>query len=145
MLILAPSIIKGSCYKDERGELRYNNQFHALPVKRIYCISNSESHPVRGWQGHKIEQRWFTAVSGSFEICTIAVDNWETPSADLSIQKFAISQKDLSVLHVPPGYITAIRALQQGSILLAMSDCLLGEVQDDFRFPLKYFNRLFDE
>jgi len=139
MIISSPSVIEGACYKDERGELRYNNSFDASQVKRLYLIQNSDSNPVRGWQGHKIEQRWFIAVNGAFEISTIQVDDWDSPSVNLSAQKFILGQESFNVLHVPAGYITAIRSLVAGSTLLVMSDHLLGETKDEYRFPLNYF------
>ena len=31
----------------------------------------------RRWQGHKVEQRWFSAMNGIFEIELIKVDDWK--------------------------------------------------------------------
>lgn len=138
-----PLIIEGACYNDERGVLKYNNDFDAHLIKRIYTIQNSETNPVRGWQGHKIEKRWFIAVYGAFEISTIQPDNWEVPSRNLVIEKFHIDQKDLTVLFVPEGNITAIKAIKENSILLVMSDYLLGEIKDEYRYALDYFQNNF--
>lgn len=139
MMQESPFVIKGACYRDDRGELRYNNAFDASPVKRLYLIQNSESNPVRGWQGHRVEQRWFIAVVGAFAINAIKVDNWESPSNGLLADTFSINQENLNILHIPPGYITKIYSLEKGSVLLAMSDYLLGEVKDEYRFPPDYF------
>lgn len=138
-----PTIIEGACHKDDRGVLRYNNLFDVSPVKRMYIIQNSEAMPVRGWQGHRIEQRWFVAVSGQFEIFTIAPDDWEKPSIDLEVKSFLLDQESLNVLHVPTGHITAIRSVSPGSSLLAVSDYQLGAVKDEYRFPLDYFKNVF--
>ena len=78
-----PKIIKGNSYTDSRGTLIYNNLFDASEIKRMYIIQNSSTEVFRGWQGHKIEQRWFSSVQGEFEIDLIEVDNWETPSRGL--------------------------------------------------------------
>ncbi|MGC4231868.1 MAG: WxcM-like domain-containing protein [Niabella sp.] len=139
MMQESPFVIEGACYRDDRGELRYNNAFDASPVKRLYLIQNSESIPVRGWQGHRIEQRWFIAVAGAFEINTVKVDDWENPSKDLLAETFKIDQKTLNILYAPPGYITKIHSLEKGSVLLAMSDYLLGEIKDEYRFSPDYF------
>jgi hypothetical protein len=65
---------------------------------------------VRGWQGHKIEQRWFACMKGSFEISVIEVDDFTQPSKDLTIQKYLLTDEVLTYLHVPKGCITAIRS-----------------------------------
>ncbi|MCH5686547.1 hypothetical protein LWM68_21205 [Niabella sp. W65] len=82
-------------------------------------------------------------LPGAFEIYTIAVDNWEYPSVDLPCRKYIIDQQKLDVLHIPSGYITAIRSLDPESALMAMSDHLLGAVKDEYRFPLRYFKGIF--
>lgn len=138
-----PYLIKGACFKDDRGELKYNNQFDASVVKRMYMIKNSEANPVRGWQGHQIEQRWFIAVNGRFEIFVIEPDNWTKPSPQLLAENFIIDVQTFDVLHIPPGYITAIKSLQKDSALLTMSDFLLGTVSDEYRFPINYFENIF--
>ncbi len=138
-----PTIISGASHRDQRGTLRYNNDFNSSMVKRIYLVENSAEQPVRGWQGHRIEQRWFLATCGAFEIYTVAVDNWEQPSVDLPYCKYFIDQQKLDVLHIPSGYITAIRSLDPGSTLIAMSDHLSGAVKDEYRFPLYYFKDIF--
>lgn len=138
-----PAIIPGAIHQDERGALRYNNDFNSAMVKRMYLVQNSWQQPIRGWQGHRVEQRWFMAAHGSFEIYAIAVDNWEQPSAELPFHKFTINKAQLDVLHIPAGYITAIRSLEPASALIAMSDFLLGEVNDEYRFPLHYFKDIF--
>ena len=138
-----PTIIPGACHQDQRGKLRYNNDFNSSMVKRIYLIENSAEQPVRGWQGHRIEQRWFLATRGAFEIYTIAVDNWEHPSVDLPHFKYMLRQQKPDVLHIPSGYITAIRSLEPESTLMVMSDYLMGEVNDEYRFLLYHFKDIF--
>ena len=135
----APKIVKGNRHSDTRGTLIYNNEFVATEVKRVYFIENADLNFVRGWQGHKIEQRWFSAVSGSFQIQLIEIDNWDFPSKDLKIFTFILSAEKLDVLHVPQGYISSIRSIDEGSKLLVMADYLLGEIQDEYRFDVDYF------
>ena len=80
---MKPNIISGNCHQDERGQLFYNNDFDLASIKRMYIIENHSVDFVRAWQGHKIEQRWFSAIQGRFKIQLIAVDNWETPCENL--------------------------------------------------------------
>jgi len=136
---LEPEIIKGGIHSDDRGVLLYNNDFNASDIKRIYFIENKDTEVARAWQGHKIEQRWFSVTNGSFLIKTIKIDNWDKPSSDLTCMEFVISSKTLDILYVPKGYITSIQALENESKILAMADYRLGEIQDEFRFETNYF------
>lgn len=136
---MIPQILKGGSHADSRGTLLYNNEFVASDIKRMYLIENHSTDFVRGWQGHQIEQRWFSVMIGSFKIQLIAVDNWESPSKNLERFSFIVSAAQLDVLHVPSGYISSIQSLEEGSKLLVMADYRLNEIIDDFRFPLNYF------
>lgn len=136
-----PQIIKGNSHADDRGVLQFNNDFDALGVKRIYTIQNRDTEFVRGWQGHKIEQRWFSAIQGSFKIVLIAIDDWITPSSDLQQYHFVLDAKKMDVLHVPSGYVSSIQALEESSKLLLLSDYLLGEISDEYRYDINYFKK----
>lgn len=137
---MLPQIIQGNSHSDDRGVLYYNNSFDASAVKRIYFIENRDTDFVRAWQGHKIEQRWFSAANGSFEIKLVEVDNWEKPSVNLRQLVFTISSEKLDVLHIPAGYISSIRAITDNAKLLVMADYLLGEIKDEYRYDAGYFN-----
>ncbi len=117
----------------------YNNDFDATAIKRVYVIENHNTDFVRGWQGHKIEQRWFAAMQGSFEIRLMEIDDWENPSKDLVPFVFVINTEKLDVIHVPGGYVNSIQSLEEGSKLLVMSDYLMGEVNDEYRYKVDYF------
>jgi dTDP-4-dehydrorhamnose 3,5-epimerase-like enzyme len=132
-------LIKGNYHNDNRGSLKYNNDFDASQIKRVYTIENVDLQVQRGWQGHKIEQRWFLAVSGKFKISLIKVDNWEKPSFELKPSVFELSSNILDVIHVPSGYMSCIQAIEDNSKLLIMADYRLGEIQDEYRFDLEQF------
>ncbi|AOW08151.1 WxcM-like domain-containing protein [Flavobacterium gilvum] len=134
-----PKLISGNRYSDQRGTLLYNNNFDASLIKRIYIIENEKLELIRGWQGHQIEQRWFSAVIGRFEIQLIKIDNWEKPSKDLEVFTYLIDSEELNVLYVPNGYISSIQSLELNSKLLVMADYLLGENKDEYRFDIEYF------
>jgi dTDP-4-dehydrorhamnose 3,5-epimerase-like enzyme len=136
---MVPRIINGGSHSDTRGTVRFNNSFDATEIKRVYLIENKETTFVRGWQGHGIEQRWFSVLQGSFKIELIAVDNWEHPSRDLKLLSFHVKAETLDVLHVPPGYVSSIQALEEGAKLLVMADYFLGAIQDEYRFEIDYF------
>jgi dTDP-4-dehydrorhamnose 3,5-epimerase-like enzyme len=138
---MIPKIITGGFHSDQRGTLFYNNDFDASPIKRMYVIENENTDFVRGWQGHKIEQRWFSTIKGSFRIQLIAIDNWEQPLKDCKSFTFIINAEKLDVLHVPQGYVSSIQSLEEESKLLVMSDYLLGETKDEYRYESDYFGK----
>ncbi|WP_233487185.1 WxcM-like domain-containing protein [Tenacibaculum sp. E3R01] len=136
---MEPEIIKGNCFIDERGKLLYNNSFDADKVRRLYSIENKDVNFHRGWQGHKIQQRWFQVLTGSFEIRLIKLDNWYKPSKNLEQITFRIDYSKMDVLHVPKGFANCIKAIEDNSKLLVMSDYLFGVVDDEYKFDSDYF------
>ena len=136
---MKPNLISGNCHQDERGQLFYNNDFDLASIKRMYVIENHSVNFVIAWQGHKVEQRWFSAVQGRFKIQLIAVDNWDTPSENLPRIEYHLHSEKLDILHIPAGYISSIQALEKKSKLVVMSDYHLGELNDEFRYPTDYF------
>ena len=135
-----PKIIKGNSFTDIRGTINFNNSFDASQIKRMYIIQNSSVNFIRGWQGHKVEQRWFSAVQGEFEIHLIEVDNWETPSKDLQSIKYNLSSDKMNILHVPPGFVSSIRSKGPAYKLLAMSNYGIEEIKDEYKYEKDYFN-----
>ncbi|WP_062701916.1 WxcM-like domain-containing protein [Chryseobacterium indologenes] len=133
-------LTKGNQFKDERGIIKFNNDFDASAVKRIYTIENSDTDFIRGWQGHAIEQRWFACTKGSFRIAVVHVDDFNNPSSDLKAEYYDLSSDTLDFLHIEAGCITAIKAVEKNSKLLVLADYELGEIKDEYRFPLDHFN-----
>ncbi|WBV58534.1 WxcM-like domain-containing protein [Chryseobacterium daecheongense] len=132
-------ILKGNRNEDIRGIITYNNEFDATKIKRIYTIENHSTEFVRGWQGHKIEQRWFACMKGKFEISVIVIDDFDNPSTNAKINKYILSSEALTYLHIHAGCLTAIQSLEEESKLLVLADYELGEIEDEYRFELDYF------
>lgn len=132
--------IKGGIAKDDRGQIRFVNDFDMSLVKRFYIIKNLDLTLVRGWRAHRIEQRWFYVLSGSFAIDTVKIDNWETASRELPVERLVLSTDENSVLHLSTGYATAFQALEENSELLVFSDFGIENApKDDYTYPLDYF------
>jgi dTDP-4-dehydrorhamnose 3,5-epimerase-like enzyme len=137
---MIPRVTEGGNHTDLRGTLLYNNDFDLSLIKRMYMIENLSTDFVRAWQGHQIEQRWFSVIKGSFRIQLIAIDHWDEPSTNLERFTFVVDSGKLDVLHVPSGYVSSIQSLEQGSKLLVLSDYLLGVIQDEYRYEVDYFD-----
>lgn len=132
--------IKGGIAKDHRGQIRFVNDFDMSLVKRFYIIKNRDLTLVRGWRAHRIEQRWFYVLSGSFAIDIVKIDNWESASVDLPVERLVLNTDDNQVLHLSAGYATAFRALEENSELLVFSDYgIENATKDDYTYPLGYF------
>ncbi|TCK84881.1 WxcM-like domain-containing protein [Albibacterium bauzanense] len=135
-----PAIINGGVHKDQKGTLRFFNDFNMEPIKRFYIIEHSETETIRGWRAHRIEQRWFQVTEGAFKIQLVRIDNWETPSKNLPIEEFIISASDNQVLHVPVGFATSIQALENNSKVILFADYGIENAKlDDYLYPVDYF------
>jgi len=136
---MLPEIQKGASHTDLRGTLFFNNDFDASKIKRMFVIENKTTTIVRAWQGHKIEQRWVSALKGSFKIQLIAIDDWVLPSKGIEKNNFILHSNQLDVLHIPAGYVSSIQSLEEESKLLVMADYFLGEIEDEYRYAIDYF------
>lgn len=136
---MKPKLIKGGKHSDNRGRIRFNNDFDGSEIKRIYTIENESTNFIRAWQGHAIERRWFSAIQGSFKIQLIQINHWENPNKNAEVFSYILKEENLDILCVPKGYVNSIQALEEKSKLLAMGDYLLGEVKDEYRYPVDYF------
>lgn len=132
--------IQGGIAKDHRGQIRFVNDFDMSDVKRFYIIKNTDLNLIRGWRAHRIEQRWFYVLSGSFQIDIVKIDNWDEASKNLSVRTEIINSSDNKVLHLSSGYGTAFQALEENSELLVFSNYgIENAVNDDYTYPLDYF------
>ena len=129
------SIINGGFFEDSRGRLDYVNDLDLSKIKRMYFTTNTEVGFFRGWQGHKIESRWFFCVKGSFEVKLVEIDDWDNPSDILDPKVYILEEKKTQVLYIPKGYVNGFSSLEKSSKLMILSNFNLGENNnDDVRF-----------
>jgi dTDP-4-dehydrorhamnose 3,5-epimerase len=136
-----PLLIAGGLAADDRGELAFINDFRFEGVKRFYTISNYRQGFIRAWHGHKREAKYVTAVSGAAVVGAVCIDNWETPSQNLPVERFVLSDHRPSVLYIPPGYANGFMSLAQDLKLMFFSTLSLEESQgDDFRYDSRHWD-----
>ncbi len=134
-LKILPEIVQGGYHKDERGTLSFFNGLDLLPVRRFYVIEHPDTKIVRAWQAHKIEQKWFYVIAGSFKIVIVQPDDWSHPSANLKTQEFILKSGGIHILHVPGGFANGFKALEPGARIMVFSDFTVEESSNDnFRF-----------
>jgi dTDP-4-dehydrorhamnose 3,5-epimerase-like enzyme len=130
-----PQLIKGGVHIDHRGQLSFVNDMKFDAIERFYIISNSPEKPLRAWQGHKIDNKYFYCIQGVIKVHFVKIDNWESPSKGLNVESVVLKAAESNVLHIPEGYANAIEALEVGSKLISFSTLALdGTSEDDVRF-----------
>lgn len=140
MQVKPPAIIQGAKHSDQRGTLSFWNDFDLQAVKRMYVVENADTQLLRGWRGHRIEQRWFYAMVGFFSIHLVQIDDWERPNPSVAQLNYELSAAENKVLHVPAGYASAIQALTKEAKLLVLGDYTLEHAKnDDHLYPSNYF------
>ena len=137
---MSVQIVEGACFEDHRGSVSFVNDFNFESIERFYVITNSEENPLRAWQGHKLDQKNFYCVAGSFKIGYVEIDDWEKPSKNLNVETVILTFTEPKVLHIPAGFANAIVALEKDSKLISFSTLPLSRVkEDDIRYPSDYW------
>ena len=137
VIVKQPRLIDGGIHIDHRGQISFVNGMVFDDIVRFYIISNSEEQPLRAWQGHKIDNKYFYCVQGSIRVHFVKVNDWGSPSKDLPVGSILLSGNESKVLHIPEGYANAIESLEVGSKLISFSTLPLDQTsEDDVRFPL---------
>jgi dTDP-4-dehydrorhamnose 3,5-epimerase len=124
-------LIRGDLFKDQRGTLKFVNDFSFPDVKRFYQIVHPDTSVIRAWQGHRIEHKYFYVVKGRFALAWVAIDNWEQPAVNLEAEHIILEENMPAVLHIPSGYANGMKALEPGSILMVYSNLTLKESAED--------------
>lgn len=119
-------VIEGNLHRDERGVVRFVNDFDMSRVVRMYCIE-PKLGVIRAWQGHQKETKWFYVAKGSFLVKTIHMDILEK-------KEYHLKDTESKVLEIPGGHYNGFEALEEGSVLMVFSDVGLEvSKEDDFR------------
>ncbi len=131
-------IINGGIAVDDRGDVRFVNDFDFKNVKRFYHVSNHRQGFIRAWHGHKKEGKYVYVSSGS---ALIGVVNMESNE----ILKFVLSSKSPKILWIPPGNYNGFKSLEENTSILFFSTTTLDEsLGDDIRKDFDEWN-IWDE
>lgn len=147
-MIEKPTIIKGGSFSDERGSMRFVNDFQFGDVKRFYFIKHADTSVIRAWQGHQFEKKYFYPISGSFVVAWVKIDDFENPSDDLIPEYHILSANNSEIISVPKGYANGLKALEPNSEIMIFSDMNLEEsVNEKIRYPADWWldwNKIFE-
>lgn len=126
--------IEGGLFADDRGFLRFVNNFNFEGVKRFYQVENHSKNFIRAWHGHNKEAKYVYVSKGSILLGAV---NMETEE----IFKTTLTSQSPSVLFIPPGYANGFKTLDEGTVVMFFSTSTLEESKgDDIRFDFDKWN-----
>lgn len=127
-------ILNGGIFIDDRGTLRFVNEFNFEGVKRFYQVENHERGFIRAWHGHKIESKYVYVVKGS---AWVGVVDMENPKEQ---EKFVLSDKSPKILFIPAGKYNGFQTLEENTTIMFFSTSTVEESKgDDFRLAYEEF------
>ena len=122
-------IINGDVFVDERGTIRFVNDFDFKNVKRFYQVENHRKGYIRAWHGHKKEDKYVYVAAGSALVGAVDLETEE-------IQKFILSASKPRVLWIPANSANGFMTLEKDTRVIFFSSSTLEESKkDDIRFP----------
>jgi len=124
---MSTKVLNGGVAVDDRGSVRFVNDFNFEGVKRFYQVENHRRGFIRAWHGHKKEGKYVYVTSGS---ALIGIVNMETEE----ISKFVLSDKSPKILWNPPGNYHGFKSLEENTKIIFFSTSTLEEsLGDDIR------------
>ena len=133
---MEPKIINGGIATDDRGSVRFVNDFNFDGVKRFYQVQNHRVGFIRAWHGHHKEGKYVYVASGTALIGAVPIDMMIDKNIDQTkVFKTVLSANNPKILFIPAGYANGAKTLEKGTIIQYFSTGTLEEaVGDDIRF-----------
>jgi len=127
------TLINGNSFVDDRGTLKFINEFNFEGVKRFYQVENHERGFIRAWHGHKKEGKYVYVAKGT---AWVGIVDMETKVEE----KFVLSAKTPKVLWIPPGKYNGFQTLEEETIIFFFSTVTMDEAKgDDYRLSYEKF------
>lgn len=123
------ALIKGGIAVDDRGNVRFTNDFNFEGVKRFYQVENYRRGFIRAWHGHKREGKYVWVACGSALIGAVPLG---TEKGDISqVKRFVLSDKSPGVLWIPSGHYNGFMSLEENTRIIFFSTATMEETKDD--------------
>src|SRR3989344_3232709 len=127
-------LLNGDSAVDDRGKVKFVNDFDFKNVKRFYQVENHQKGFIRAWHGHKKEDKYVYVASGS---ALVGVVNLVTNE----VERFVLTADKPTILWVPPNSANGFMNLTDNTIVIFFSSHTLQEsTKDDLRFPYNKWN-----
>lgn len=135
-----PIVFPGNLAADDRGNLRFVNDFDFAGVKRFYQVENVSTSVIRAWHGHAKEGKYVYVTKGSLILGAVKLDDLKKPNPKAEVSRFVLSSLKPTVVYIPPGFANGFRMLEPDTTVLFFSTSSLEESKgDDYRFPADYW------
>lgn len=126
-------IYNGGIFVDDRGALRFVNEFNFNNVKRFYQVQNHERGFIRAWHGHKHESKYIYVTKGTAWIGIVDMKTHE-------IEKYVLSDKTPKILYVPAGKYNGFQSLEEDTSIIYFSTTTIEDTKnDDYRKDYEEF------
>jgi len=86
---------EGGLAVDDRGHLKFINDFNFGGVKRFYQVENHQIGIIRAFHGHLKEAKYVYVVKGSIILCAVPFINTKNPDKKLLLKGIYFLQKNL--------------------------------------------------
>jgi dTDP-4-dehydrorhamnose 3,5-epimerase-like enzyme len=137
---MEPQIIDGSAFCDDRGFVKFINDFEIGKYRRFYLVENHRQGFIRAWHGHLHEQKAVICVKGEALIGLVKL-NFDPDSETDEIHKFAVSATMPKAIIIPAGFANGFKSLSADCTLMYFSSATIEEAKlDDIRFPYDKWN-----
>lgn len=125
--------INGGIVVDERGIIRFANDFDFSWVKRFYQVSNHDKGFIRAWHGHIKESKGVYVAKGSIWLGIVDMKTEE-------ISKIVLSDQKPTVAYIPKEHYNGFMTLEEDTIVFFFSDTYLEQsMNDDIRLPYEQY------
>ena len=135
------AILDGGIATDDRGCVRFVNDFNFKGVKRFYQVENHKSGFIRAWHGHRDESKYVYVAKGSAMIGVVKMppthngEEIKSSAPQPTAKKFILSANKPQVLYIPKGFANGAMTLDENTIIQYFSTSSLEEsLGDDIRF-----------
>ena len=131
-------VIEGGSSFDDRGSVKFVNDFNFRDIKRFYQIENHKKGFIRAWHGHKNEAKYVYIPKGCALIGAVPMPDsrQDNESGNELPRRFVLSSEKPQVLYIPTNYANGFMTLEDDTIVQFFSTATLQEsLGDDLRFP----------
>jgi dTDP-4-dehydrorhamnose 3,5-epimerase-like enzyme len=138
--------INGAVATDDRGSVRFVNDFNFEGVKRFYQVQNHTQGFIRAWHAHKKEAKYVYVAKGSALVGAVSLEHIQDVKAGAVVDsskvfKVIISSNNPKVVYIPAGYANGFKSLEDGTIIQFFSTSTLQDsLGDDIRFDYDVVN-----
>jgi dTDP-4-dehydrorhamnose 3,5-epimerase len=140
-----PSLMTGGTAVDDRGTVRFVNDFDFDGVKRFYQVANHTEGFIRAWHGHWKEGKYVFVPRGTALVGAVQMEERgyvDGVGEDCLLhaggapERYVLSSDVPKVLWIPPGHANGFMNLEADTVVQFFSTTTLEQsLGDDIRFP----------